>query len=180
MDDKLEKYIKTHRSEMDDKIPGDDLWSKVEKDLFPKKRVKSMTLPNTYWKAAAVLLLLVTSWLVYEKVNHGFQDVSSPEIVAGSKELMEAETFYTTLIHQKRSEIDQWNNKFGYGNEFKNEIDALDSMYVVLKNEMRNGNKEEMADAMILNLQIRVEILNQQIKILESIGNSQKDEKISL
>lgn len=180
MDDKLEKYIKNHRDEMDDKNPRIDLWRDIEKELVPKSHPKSMARTHIYWRAAAVFLLLITSWLAYEKINHGFQGASSREMVAVSEELLEAETFYTKLIDQKRSEINQWNNKFGYGTEFENEIDVLDSMYVVLKKEMRHGNKEEMANAMILNLQIRVDILNQQIKILESIENSQKDEKINL
>ena len=180
MDDNLEKYIKDHRNEMDDKQARLDLWSDIEKELASKSHTKSMTKPHVYWRAAAVFLLLITSWLVYEKINHGFKDVSSPEMALEGEELMEAEVFYTTLIDQKRLEIDQLNNKFGYGAEFKNEIDMLDSMYVVLKKEMRHGNKEEMADAMILNLQIRVDVLSQQIKILESIENSQKDEKFSL
>ena len=70
--------------------------------------------------------------------------------------------------------------KFELGDDFLYEIDLLDSMYVVLKQDMKNGNKENLADAMILNLQLRIEVLNQQLRIIQSIENKQKDEKIIL
>ena len=53
-------------------------------------------------------------------------------------------------------------------------------MYAVLKKDMKNGNEENLIDAMILNLQLRIDILNQQLKIIQSIENSQKDEKVNI
>ena len=70
--------------------------------------------------------------------------------------------------------------KYELGSDFLYEIDLLDSMYVVLKQDMKNGNKENLADAMILNLQLRIEVLNQQLRIIQSIENKQKDEKFIL
>ena len=70
--------------------------------------------------------------------------------------------------------------KYDLGDDFLDEIDKLDSMYAVLKQDMKNGNEVNLIDAMILNLQLRIEILNQQLKIIQSIENSQKDEKVIL
>jgi hypothetical protein len=63
------------------------------------------------------------------------------------------------------------------GKDFANEINMLDSMYAVLKKDMQNGNEENLVDAMILNLQLRIEILNQQLNIIQSI-ETRKNEKI--
>jgi hypothetical protein len=70
--------------------------------------------------------------------------------------------------------------KYDFGGEFLSEIQVLDSMYILLKKDMNHGNEEVLVDAMILNLQLRIEILNQQLSIIQSIENSQKDEKINI
>jgi hypothetical protein len=58
-------------------------------------------------------------------------------------------------------------------------------MYMVLKKDLQNGNEENLTDAMILNLQLRIEILNQQLSIIQSIetrknGKIDEDETIRL
>lgn len=179
MDDRIEKYIKSHRADLDDKVPRNDLWSDIESELGSGARKRSISTPVIYWRAAAVILLLVSSWLVFDKVSQNGAENGSA-VVELSPQLLDAETYYISLIDQKREEIKTLGDKFDMGSDFLYEIDRLDSMYSVLKQDMANGNEENLADAMILNLQLRIEILNQQLSIIQSIENSQQDETIIL
>ena len=182
MDDRLEKFIKSHRAEMDEKNPRKDVWAGIEKELVQNQNIKQrhISKPVIFWRAAAVILLLTTSWLAFDKVNQYLEGDESFEVAEASTLLLEAETFYISLINQKRSEISIMSKKYDLGDDFLDEIDKLDSMYAVLKQDMKNGNEVNLIDAMILNLQLRIEILNQQLKIIQSIENSQKDEKVIL
>jgi hypothetical protein len=180
MDDRLEKYIKSHRAEMDDKNPRNDLWSDIESELNQNTKQRHISKTVIFWRAAAVILLLITSWLAFDKLNRNFSDENVGNVAVLSPQLIEAETFYISLIGQKKEEIKVMSEKYDLGGDFLNDINMLDSMYSVLKEDMNNGNEENVADAMILNLQLRIEILNQQLGIIQSIENSQKDEKIIL
>ena len=180
MDDRLEKYIKSHREEMDGKNPRNDLWSDIEKELNQNTKQRHISKSVIFWRAAAVILLLITSWLAFDKVNQNFSDENSGNVAVLSPQLIEAETFYISLIGQKKEEIKVMSERYDLGAEFLDDINMLDSMYSVLKEDMNNGDEENVADAMILNLQLRIEILNQQLGIIQSIENSQKDEKIIL
>ena len=180
MDDNLEKFIKSHRAEMDDKNLRRDLWDDIENDLKQNTKQRHISKSVIFWRSAAVILLLITSWLAFDKVYQNKADSSDMEIAEINPQLLEAETFYISLIDQKRKEMEIMSAKYDFSNDFLHEIDLLDSMYVVLKQDMKNGNIENLADAMILNLQLRIEVLNQQLRIIESLENKQKDEKIIL
>ena len=179
MDDRLEKFIKEHRNEMDSKSPAKDLWTGIEKELKDDSKIKSMSKTAYLWRAAAVILLIITSWLVYDKVSQDYLS-EGREIAVLSPQLEEAETFYISLISQKREEIKTLGERFELGSDFLNEIDKLDAAYANLKNNMRYGNQEHLVDAMILNLQLRIEVLNQQLSIIKSIENNEKDESVIL
>jgi hypothetical protein len=180
MDDKLEKFIKSHRAEMDDKNPKRDLWAGIESEISQQPRQRNKSKSVVYWRAAAVFLLLITSWLVIDKVYQYSDGNGTVEVAAVNPQLLDAENFYISLIDQKREEVKIMSEKYDFGGEFLSEIQLLDSMYTLLKKDMNNGNEEVLVDAMILNLQLRIEILNQQLSIIQSIENSQKDEKINI
>jgi uncharacterized protein YwgA len=85
-------------------------------------------------------------------------------------EFMETELYYTQLIAQKRLvvvEFDLEDQEIKEG--FKKDIALLDTMYQELKQEFIDTNNEAVLDAMISNLQVRMELLNQQLMILETI-----------
>ncbi len=180
MNDKLEKFIRSHRSDMDDKLPREDLWEKIQAgiQLENAKPVKSRSL--IFWKIAAAVLLLLTSWLVYDKVTKNSQDTSPNELVAMNDQLTEAETFYTQLISEKKKEVLEKASSFGLDRDFMKEINTLDSMYEVLKMDLAVADQQNVRDAIILNLQLRIRILNEQLKIIQSIEKQVKDEKVIL
>ena len=107
------------------------------------------------------------------------------ELVAADdfdSELHEVEAYYIGLIQEKRKEINNFLEKSSIeGSEFINDLDALDILYNELKNDLKkNSNNDKLINAMIQNLQLRVEILNKQLNILEQIKNYEEDVKISI
>lgn len=173
MNDRLEKFIKEHRAEIDAEEPRPDLWIDIANELNDVHKQKKLTRSFTIWRAAAVLLLLITSWLVIDKLVKE----PAPADTVISQDLKEAEGFYFALISQKQQEVMELSDDLNIENEFGNEISKLDSIYGVLRDNLNNGSQEDVVDAMILNLQLRIEILNQQLSIIQAIENSKTEKK---
>jgi CHASE3 domain sensor protein len=81
---------------------------------------------------------------------------------------------FTQLIELKQSELKQLekDNPALY-KRFLGDINKLDSSYKVLKNELpTNVNREQLLEAMIQNLKLQTELLNQQLQIIQQIKQS--------
>ena len=111
MNDRLEKFIKSHRAEMDKKNPGKNLWTDIEKELNQNTKRKHISKSAIFWRAAAVILLLITSWLAFDKVVQNPEGNERFEVAEVSSILLEAENFYISLIEQKRGEIQLMSEK---------------------------------------------------------------------
>ncbi|MBC7758949.1 MAG: hypothetical protein H7069_08840, partial [Phormidesmis sp. FL-bin-119] len=62
--------------------------------------------------------------------------------------------------------------------EFSSEIRKMDASYQKLKSDLPGSpNQEETVKAMIRNLQIQTELLNQQLSIIQQINNVKKEQK---
>ena len=158
MGDQLEKYIMKHRDAFDDAEPSQNLWSEIDQKLDKKKTNFSVV-----WKVAAVLFLVSTIVLLFDRQE---DSMSGPVL---SQEFMEAEDYYVSMIAQRRQLITE---KLTPEQEeaFLSEINDLDSMYLELKKTYEvNASNERIMDAMINNLQLRLDILNRQLEILENI-----------
>ncbi len=181
MNDRIEEFIRSNRKEMDFKEPRPDLWIDIVNEINDQKKQKSLNRSFVIWRAAAVLLLLVSAWLVVDK----FTKVEGAGEVVENQELQEAESFYISLIGQKKQEVLNMSEELGLGSEFGKEINTLDSVYAVLKGDLKTGDEKDVVDAMILNLQLRIEVLNQQLNIIQAIEkskteNDREDETIRL
>ncbi|TDI71849.1 MAG: hypothetical protein E2O88_01095, partial [Bacteroidetes bacterium] len=99
----LEKFIKTNREDFDIKEPRTKLWARIETDLDGKTDYGWM------WKAAVVVLLAVSGYLIFERS----QGQSTESMVASEffldPEFMETELYYTQLIAQKSLVIAEYN-----------------------------------------------------------------------
>lgn len=163
MGDPFEKFVIQNREAFNDSEPSHELWGRIQQEIQPKKRNRSIV-----WKLAAMLFLAANIYLIQDKY-------SGSKVVHLSSEFKEAENYYLTLINQKKQEIAR---SLDPDEEelFLHEIDELDSMYFNLKNNYQyKTSNERVLDAMINNLQLRLEILNRQIEILENI-KSKSDE----
>jgi hypothetical protein len=84
--------------------------------------------------------------------------------------------FYSAQIAEKVEFIDKLE---GYeDNQFSQDLKKLDAMYEVLREEMKTSPSAKVKDALILNMLVRIDLLNQQIQKLEDhqkIGDGQKE-----
>ena len=170
MGDQLEKFIHENRAAFDDATPSENTWAEINNRM--EKRKFSWTI---VWKVAALLFLASTLYLMIDRPSS--TEHEGPVL---SEEFLQAEDYYTQLISEKR-EIIQKELTPEQQKEFLIEIDQLDTMYEELKkNHKTNAANERVVDAMITNLQLRLEILTRQLDILENIKAKSNDERISI
>ena len=166
--DKLEKFIRDNRSSFDDLTPPASAWLKINHRL--DKEGKQVSLTRHLWKAAAILLFAAVVWLLAERQQQG-EALSLNQIeTAEGIDMGEVESYYVNLIENKQKEIRQFNDVYPESDDqLLSDINKLDSSYQELKRKLVHGPNEKIIDAMVINLQTRIEILNQQLNVLERI-----------
>ncbi|MEO9870068.1 hypothetical protein [Ekhidna sp.] len=170
MGDQLEKFIINNRGEFDNDSPSDKVWSSIDQKLGKKRAEWS-----TIWKVVAVLFMVSTIILVIDK---GITKMDEGPVL--SDEFNQAEDYYVTLISQRKQAIKEQLTP-EQQEEFLTEIDQLDSMYLELKDTYQtNASNDRIMDAMISNLQLRLDILNKQLDILQNIKNQDNENDISI
>jgi len=165
MKDSLRNFITKHRDEFDDKQPADRVWSRIEYQL-PGKKI-SLWSNLHVWRAAAVLFLSLSVYLMISRT--GNQQLSADKAKL-QVEFSDLEKFYNEQISDKIeliSNIQEYNDE----DTFTQDIKKLDAMYQVLREQMKAQPSEKIKDALILNMLVRIDLLNQQIKILEESEN---------
>ncbi len=169
--DKLEKFIKSRREAFDTEAPSDGIWARIERELHPTSRDYGWI-----WKAAVAVLVAVCSFLLWDRSQN-----AGPETVTAyyymDPEFEETELYYTRLISEKKRLIENIDlDDPGIKEGFRKDLEALDSLYIALKNEFIETSNAAVVDAMIENLQLRMQILNQQQMILEKLNNTKDNE----
>ena len=179
--DKLEKYIRENRASFDDRNPSAEVWHKINDQL--DNDVKPQVYLGTYmWRAAAVLFFVAVVWLLVDR-NNNMYNIS--QIPANNDESQigfnDVEAFYMKEIEAKQQLILQFvSDTPEINRDLLGEIDQLDSTYQVLKSTAEKGYSEKVLDAMVLNLQMRIDILNRQLEVLEKIKNLKENETASI
>ena len=171
MKDQVENFIRQNREAFDDKEPSEDVWASISKRLFSNS---SLWNSLTAWRAAAVLLL---GACIY---------VSAPTVVDNRdknialSEFTDIETFYFSQISEKVDQIKESRGKETGLNGFTHDFQQLDAMYEVLKEDMKARPSQKVKDAMVLNLLIRIDLLNQQLQRIDEVEQMEKNaDKIS-
>lgn len=161
MKDSLKNFIKQHREEFDDKRPSDNAWTKIETRLPGK----SLTLWGNVqvWRAAAVLFLAMS---VYLMLSRNFNQSVGADRAKLQVEFNDLENFYNEQIADKVELISNI-QEFNEDDSFAQDLEKLDAMYQVLREQMKSHPSEKIKDALILNMLVRIDLLNQQIKSLE-------------
>jgi hypothetical protein len=198
MSSRLEQFMRDHRDEFDTDEPGAQVWEKLNKELIPPAQEakvvsikKSFGMTALRWSAAAAILLLAglgVYHLVNPKTPTGPVDVvqtpAGKETTPKEEDLLKdinptyAKEVYhfTQLIELKQSELKQIekDNPDLY-KQFTTDITKLDSSYNSLKKELpTNPNREQLLEAMIQNLRLQTELLNQQLQIIQQIKKAKQ------
>lgn len=185
--DNLERFVRDNREAFDDKEPTHDLWLKIEAGLDKQVPDRSKPFgevyinrwraggqqigwPNLTWRVAAcVAVLLLAGCFLY--VNHQYGVSQQPMLVAASPGYARELVQYTRLIDDKRLEMRQMteNNPELY-QEFSADLDRLEKSYRSLKADFpKNPNQEVLIQAMIQNLQLQINLLNEQFRVIKRI-----------
>jgi hypothetical protein len=193
MSSPLEKFIRDNREEFDGDGPSPKLWAKLEKELTPAdKKGKVLAMKFLRFGVAAAILVLAgigVFYLAFDKKPGGDGTMATTtgkganQAVPQDKMLEEINPTYakevyhfTALIELKQTELKQIekDNPVLY-KQFITDINKLDSSYYALKNELpANPNREQLLEAMIQNLRLQSDLLNQQLNIIKQIKQSKK------
>jgi len=167
--DPLESFVVKHREEFDSQEPDQRVWSGISRELNEDKTIV-LSPWRHMWKVAAVVLLGVCIYLLYDRsALLDQQPITQIEPHQNSK-LEEVTVYYSSLIEEKKKELNTLTvNDQETMHQFQDELRSLSQSYKNLERELVETNNERVVDAMISNLQLQIEVLNHQIKILRKI-----------
>jgi predicted component of viral defense system (DUF524 family) len=143
----------------------------------PKKReAKTFSLGFVLRVAASVVLVMGISFAIFlRSIDHN----KPVDLAAINPAYAKQQMHYASLVENKRSElkiIAKTNPELYQA--FSNEIEKLDATYKKLNNDLANSpNQELVLQAMIQNLQIQTQVLNQQLSVIEQYNQVKKDQK---
>ncbi|QHW01471.1 hypothetical protein [Spirosoma endbachense] len=195
--DNLERFVRDNREAFDDKEPPLDLWRKIEAGL-PKQQSTGSTVgetrpnntspfqtihknpsrfgsmqigwPGLDWRvAASIAVLLLAGSFLY--MNYQYGVTHQPEVVAVGPTYAKEVVQYTRLIDGKRDELKHMteDNPSLY-QEFATDLNRLENSYQSLKADLpKNPNQEMLIEAMIQNLQLQINLLNEQLRVIKRI-----------
>ena len=164
MKDSLKDFIHQNRAGFDDKTPGEKTWNRIEVNL-PMGKTISLWNSVSVWRAAAILFLGLASYFFVTSNQSAFQ---KKEVVALQGEFSDLELFYSSEIAEKVALINHFDQS-RESNQVTQDFQKLDAMYQVLKEQMKIEPTQKVRDALVLNLLVRIDLLNQQLHALERI-----------
>lgn len=190
MSSPLEKFIRDNREQFDNDEPRPQVWAELEKQLAPPgEKGKLLAMKFLRLGIAAAIIVLAGIGVFYLVIGTSgksdpvaqSQSTNTNPATNENKLLEEINPGYakevyhfTQLIELKQTELKQIEkeNPVLY-KQFIGDINKLDSSYYALKNELPvNPNREQLLEAMIQNLRLQTELLNQQLFIIKQIKQS--------
>lgn len=172
MKDSLTDFIHQNRNGFDDKVPDEKAWGKIEATLRVGKTI-SLWNSVSMWRAAAILFLGLATYFF---VTGNQSSLQKREVAKLQGEFSDLEVYYSAEIAEKVSLI----NHLGESQEsdqFTQDFQKLDAMYQVLKEQMKTQPTQKVKEALVLNLLVRIDLLNQLLYKLEQVepGDNVKD-----
>jgi hypothetical protein len=157
MKDHLKDFIQQHRDAFDDREPSSKVWNGIASSL----RFSQQSWWNSValWRAAAIVFMVLSGYLLVPKQT-------ATQNALALKEFSDVETFYTQQISHKVDLIGEFKKSEGL-NGFTHDFQQLEAMYLVLKEEMKSRPSQKVKDALVLNLLVRIDLLNQHLQTLE-------------
>jgi hypothetical protein len=165
--DQLNEFFKKNRPGFDHREPPAQSWKNISRSLWKgDQHSRSLVM----WRAAAILFFSLSAYLFFSSGDL----VRSREVARLQGEFRDLEAFYTGQIAEKVSVISDFDNAYE-DDHFGQDLQKLDAMYQVLREEMKTKPTEKVKDALILNMLVRIDLLNQQIKKLEETVRKNSD-----
>ncbi|HNR73812.1 MAG: hypothetical protein UZ12_BCD005002695 [Bacteroidetes bacterium OLB12] len=159
MKDSLKDFIDNNRQAFDNRVPSEKVWKGIESNLPQTTWWHNIAV----WRAAAIILFCVSGFLLFTNKPAG-QDKRQTAQLQG--EFRNLEKFYSDQIAEKVEWISDTRDTFA-DDQFAQDFEKLDAMYQVLLEQMKTNPTEQVKDALVLNMLVRIDLLNQQIQKLE-------------
>jgi len=181
MSNKLKKFIWDNRGEFDDEVPSEKVWQQVEAAFSEKKKKRSVLTPLYKWSMAAAAMLIIASGIyLFENKGLEWPGSASTSGQDGNKlapELAPEMIQFVKMIDLKQEELKTMTkDQPELYLRFTKDINQLDSSYNILKKQLSaTPNREMLIEAMIQNLQLQLNVLNQQLNIINQIKESKKN-----
>jgi hypothetical protein len=181
MSKRLEDFIQNNREEFDDLEPRANLWGRIEHELpqqftAQKREAKTFSL-GFVLRVAAMLILIMGACFVTYIYQQKRQTIN---LAAINPEYAKQQMHYASLVASKRNELKVIaKSDPQLYKEFSADIAKMDSTYKKLNNDLATSpDQEKVLHAMIRNLQIQTEVLNQQLSVIEQFNDfkNQKNE----
>lgn len=181
MSRRLEDFIKANKDEFNDLEPRMELWDRIEQNLDikaaqpPKREAKTFSLAFVLKVAASVIVVMGACFALY--LNN--QKRQGVDLAAINPAYAKQQVHYASLVENKRTELKELaKSDPQLYNEFSKELHKMDSVYRKLNADLATSpNQESVLRAMIRNLQIQTEVLNQQLSVIEQFNQMKKEQK---
>ena len=184
MSNKLKKFIWDNRSEFDDAVPSGKVWEHIESSMTGKKEKKFILTPLYKWSMAAAAVLILSAgfyFFVNRNKNTAVEYagiVPAPDTATATATAIDAPEVnqFAKMIALKQEELRSLaKDQPELYTQFAKDITQLDSSYNILRKQLSaTPNREMLLEAMIQNLQLQLNVLNQQLNIIHQIKQSKK------
>jgi chromosome segregation ATPase len=184
MKERLEQFINLNRQDFDDKVPAPLIWDEINQKLpSPKKKAKIIQL-NRFRLWAAAIAIMVTSTVIFLLVEN---NRLKKDLTASQQRLQQQETEtqadydrelnqFMQVVAAKQHQLSGIRSEYpSLYKSFTADINDLNEEYKKLKQVLTTvPEKDEVLDAMIQNLKLQVELLNEQLLIIQQLKSSKK------
>jgi hypothetical protein len=126
-------------------------------------------LVSRWMVAASVMAVLLAGGFWLANARYGL--TRQPDVVAAAPEYASDFANYARLIDTKRAELRQMTQADpGLYQQFATDLDRLENSYQGLKADLpQNPNQEVLIQAMIQNLQLQIDLLNEQLRVIQQM-----------
>jgi hypothetical protein len=171
MEDNLKKFVKNHKNDFDTLTPQDKIWEGIHKELDSSIKTTNKLI---IWRAAAIILFIFSIGLTFYANRDSI--LKNKSQIVYDEEFLTTEKYYTSVIHEREQLVEMVAATYPeVKNDFELDWKTLDKSYSNLKDEYSKNQSREVLDALVQNLRSRVDLLNKQIEILESIESENKN-----
>ena len=180
MSNKLKNFIWDNRAAFDNETPSEKVWENIEASFSVKKKKKFILTPLYKWsiRAAAVLLLSTGVYLLVNKNKNTVTEFAAVTPAPDTITIIDAPEVnqFAQLIALKQEELKSLaKDQPVLYQRFAKDINQLDSSYNILRKQLgATPNREVLLEAMIQNLQLQLNVLNQQLNIIHQIKQTKK------
>lgn len=183
MSRKLEKFIGDHRNEFDDAMPSTAVWDKIEAAVTTKKKQRVILTPLYKWSIAAAVLITagISIFIALHQNKKEEPAIATAKIDSADINIVAPEDApeinqFAKLVALKQDELKALApEQPELYRKFATDMHQLDSSYIALKKQLSvTPNREMLIEAMIQNLQLQLNVLNQQLSIINQIKQSKK------